>query len=128
MFGRNDTPETRGAKKQSTLGFFFNPRIGASASALGESFQMLVRLIALIFSQFGLIDRRHPIITGQDRGKKSLFEVVGLAYERVHWKQENLLPNMIFLAVCSCIGLAALSLVYVVFTLLFSFGAAPQPR
>ena len=126
MLGRNDTPETRGSRKQSTLGFLFNPRFGASASALGESYQMMVRLIAMIFSQFGLIDRRHPIVTGQDRGKRRMLEVVALAYERVEWKQSNLLPNMIFLAVCSCIGIAGLSVVYALFTVLFSFGAPPS--
>ncbi len=107
-------------RKVSAAGFMFNPNFGASFVALKETGRMFIHLLALIFVQAGLIDARHPAVISQDRGGYGLFDIVRLAYERVEWRQENLAQISLFLAVCACLLVCALGVVYVAFGILFS--------
>lgn len=123
-FGNRDTrgrnqQDGNQPRRRSALGLFFNPNLGASFRTLKESLYIFVRLIALVFAQADLIDRRHPAVTGADNQKYSLWDVLNLAYQRVEWRQENLPQTGLFVGVCVCIGLCALALVYAVFGILF---------
>jgi len=109
---RND--DKGSGKKRSTMGMLFNPNIGGSLKTLKESAYMFVRLIAMIFAQADLIDRRHPAVTGVDNQRFSLTDIIMLAYQRVEWKQENLPQVSVFVGVCACLGICFMSLIYVV--------------
>lgn len=108
------------SSRPSVLGIFFNPSFGTSFGAIKETGRMFIHLIALIFAQANLIDKRHPVVLGKSREKFGLFDVINLAYQRVEWKQENFAQCAMFVAVVSCIGLCALSMVYAVFIAFFS--------
>lgn len=113
------------SRTRSTLGVLFNPAFGASFSTLKETGRMFVQLIALIFVQANLIDRRHPAVTGEGKRKYGLFDIISLAHERVEWKQENISQIALFLAVCAALAICGMGLVYGFFLALFSAGSAP---
>jgi len=79
---------------------------------------MFVHLIAMIFAQADLLDKRHPAVLGNDN-RYGLFDIVQLAYERVEWRQENIGQIAIFLGVCSCLAICALGIVYSLFSFVF---------
>ena len=97
---------TRGA-----LGLFFNPNFGTSLGLLRDTGYMFIQLIALIFAQADLIDKRHPVIINQ-KARYTLLQVIQLAYQRVEWRQENISQIALFLGVCSCMLVCALGLLY----------------
>jgi len=112
MGNRGNDRDTK--KKRSTMGLLFNPNIGSSLKTLKESLYVFVKLIALVFAQADLIDRRHPVITGVDNQRYTLTEVIMLAYQRVEWKQENLPQVSVFVGVCACLGICAMAFVYII--------------
>jgi len=108
------------SKTRSALGLMFNPNFGTSFSMLKDTGYMFIHMIAMIFSQADLIDKRHPAVVGEGKGKYGLFDIIMLAYERVEWRQENLAQIALFLAVCCCLGIVGLSIVYALFAIVFS--------
>ena len=122
---RNNEPPSR---TRGALGVFFNPALGASFSTLKETGRMFIQLIAMIFVQANLIDRRHPAVTGEGKRKYGLFEIISLAHERVEWKQENIAQIAMFLAVCTALAVCGMGLVYGFFLALFSAGSHPVHR
>lgn len=123
-YGNNRNRPNRNQRERSrtrgTLGMLFNPAVGASFSALKETGRMFIHLIALIFAQANLIDKRHPAVVGGGREKYNLFDIIALAYERVEWRQENIGQISMFLAVCAALGVIALGFVYALFSALFA--------
>lgn len=115
---RQPTKNRPPSKTKGALGLFFNPALGSSFATLKETGRMFIHLIALIFAQADLIDKRHPAVTGKER--YSLTDIISLAYERVEWRQENLAQISLFLAVCAALGICALGAVYAVFAAIFS--------
>ncbi len=107
-------------RRFSATGFLFNPSFGASFNALRETGRMFIHLIALIFAQANLIDKRHPAVLGKSKEKFGLFDIISLAYQRVEWRQENFAQCAMFLAVVFCILLCGASMVYAVFIAFFS--------
>lgn len=81
---------------------------------------MFIHLIALIFAQANLIDKRHPAVIGGGKEKYNLFDIISLAYERVEWKQENIAQISLFLAVCAALGIVAMGFVYALFSVMFA--------
>lgn len=108
------------SRSRGTLGMLFNPALGSSFGALKETGRMFVHLIALIFAQANLIDKRHPAILGNGKEKYNLFDIIGLAYERVEWRQENIAQISMFLAVCAALVILALGFVYAMFSIMFA--------
>ncbi len=123
-YGNNRNRPTRNQREKSRtrggLGVFFNPALGASFGALKETGRMFVHLIALIFAQADLIDKRHPAIVSNGKDKYNLFDIIGLAYERIEWRQENIAQISMFLAVCAALGVIALGFVYAMFSMMFA--------
>lgn len=114
----NTQPEQ--TKRTSILGAFFNPNIGMSLNALRETGRMFVHLIALIFAQANLIDKRHPAVLGKSQESFGLFDIINLAYQRVEWRQENFAQCAMFVAVVACIFLCGISIVYAIFAAFFA--------
>lgn len=114
----NTQPEQ--SKRTSFLGAFFNPNLGMSLNALRETGRMFVHLIALIFAQADLIDKRHPAVLGKSQESFGLFDIINLAYQRVEWRQENFAQCAMFVAVVACIFLCGISIVYAIFAAFFA--------
>lgn len=119
--GRGGNPEPE-KSRSGFLGMLFNPQIGMSLRPLKETGRLFVHMVALIFSQAGLIDPRHPAVTGLDR-KYGLFDVIHLAYQRVEWRQEKFASAALFVAVVGSVALCGLALAYSLFTLVFHIAA-----
>lgn len=115
--GRNSRGPSRA---RGTFGIMFNPALGASFGALKETGRIFVHLIALIFAQSNLIDKRHPAVIGGGKERYNLFDIIALAYERVEWRQENIAQISLFLAVCASLAVIALGFVYALFSMLFA--------
>jgi hypothetical protein len=114
---RNQRPRETPSKAKGALNLFFNPSFGTSFSTIKDTGRMFVHLIAMIFSQANLIDKRHPAVI-DPASKFGLFSIINLAYQRVEWRQENIGQIAIFLGVCSCLAVCAIGLVYGIFTAL----------
>lgn len=108
------------SRARGTFGMFFNPALGASFTALKETGRIFVHLIALLFAQANLIDKRHPAVIGGSKDRYNLFDIIALAYERVEWRQENIAQISMFLAVCVSLAVIALGFVYALFSMLFA--------
>lgn len=106
-------------RARGAFGLFFNPALGVSFGALKETGRMFINLLALIFAQANLIDKRHPAVTGTGKERYNLFDIIRLAYQRVEWRQENIGQISLFLAVCAALGILAMAFVYALMSMLF---------
>lgn len=108
---RNQRPSEKSSKAKGAMNLFFNPSFGTSFGTIRETGRMFVHLIAMIFAQANLLDKRHPSVIGNDK-RFGLFDIINIAYQRVEWRQENIGQIAIFLGVCSCLVVVALGVVY----------------
>lgn len=116
----DDVQQKRG---RGVFGLFFNPQIGMSIRPLRETGRMFVHMIALILAQANLLDSRHPAVTNVGGERYSLFEILHIAYQRIEWRQENLVQCSVFVAILGSIVLCGMALFFALFTLLFHAGA-----
>jgi len=99
-------------KRQSLMGFLFNPEIGASIRPLGESVGMFVRLIAMVFASARLFPADHPALRGGDRrATLTLAEVFRTAWGNLSFTREGMPVVLFFLAVVASIVLSILFMV-----------------
>jgi len=108
------------SRARNALGLMFSPNFGTSLSVLKDTGYMFIQILAMIFAQANLIDKRHPAVTGSGDRKYGLFEIIQMAYERVEWRQENIAQISLFLAVCCSIAICALGIVFALFSVVFS--------
>lgn len=97
LFSRGDKNEGQ-TKKQSTLGFLFNPQIGESIRPLGMVYAMFAQIIAMVFVTADLFPKDHPALRDPNI-RLTMREVVGTAYANLKWTREGIPQICLFGAV-----------------------------
>lgn len=98
-------------KRRSTFGLLFNPEIGKSLQPLGETTNVFVQLIAMIFAMNGLFPKNHPAIQGVEGAKLSLTEIFSTAWNDLTFTKAGLPKIILFFAVTGTLILAVLSMI-----------------
>lgn len=126
-FSNNQTPPgTNGPEKprsqtRKVLRYMFNPEFGRSAAGIGQTFQMFVQMLALLFVSNGTLEKNHPFFA--PGAKYTIGDLFRETAARIEWQNKLKLPQTIFF--CAVWGLLTSAILYLV-TFVLLFVAAPH--
>jgi conjugal transfer/type IV secretion protein DotA/TraY len=115
IFGSKKPVDPAEANKRSLAGFLFRPYFGDSIKPIGQSMNMFVRFIALLFAMNGMFPKNHPALIDVPGARLSMREVLSTAYRGLSYTRDGMPQVFLFFATVGsmiCAGLAILSLVF----------------
>lgn len=105
-------------RKKQIKRFMFNPEIGRSTSVLGQSFDLFIRMIALILMQAGLVAKDDPAVREQrsydERLPSGTFpRLLGQAWDRLDltFTRDNIYPMVVFFSIIFAVVIIPVSMI-----------------
>lgn len=103
---RKEDDDDRQAQNKKLRRFMFSPEIGRSTHVLGQSLDMFVRMVALLFMQARLLSKDDPSVKPQEyyderlpKGSFSRIMHQAWANLELEFSRENLYPMIVFFSV-----------------------------
>jgi conjugal transfer/type IV secretion protein DotA/TraY len=108
---RQDGKKKPPGKTRQTLNYLFNPQLGESIRPIGQSWQMFLQLIAMLFAANRLFPRNHPALLGNQQVRLTLGEIITTAWSQLKFTRDGLPQVVLFFATIGTLVFTALMLI-----------------